>query len=95
MIESIIGDIDRLGKKLGARVAARDLENALEDLASIFEVTLKMETRRHRKSNDDSDDQIAAIMKKIGSRLQSVSNAVTIMPEFCDGQSLCASECDD
>jgi hypothetical protein len=31
------------------------------------------------------------LMKKIGSGLQSVSNAVTITPEFCDGASLFAA----
>jgi hypothetical protein len=95
VIEAIIGDIDRRQKELGARVAARDLENALEDLVSIFEATLKIEIRRHRKSKGDDDNAVDAIMKKIGSRLQSVSNAVTIVPEFCDGRLLCAADCDD
>ena len=95
VIESIVGDIDRRKKELGARVAARDLENSLEDLVSIFEATLKMEIRRHRKSKGDGDDAIDAIMKKVGSRLQSVSNAVSIIPEFCDGHLLCALDCED
>lgn len=95
VIESIVGDIDRRKKELGARVAARDLENALEDLVSIFEATLKMEIRRHRKAKGDGDDVIDVMMKKIGSRLQSVSNAFAITPEFCDGQSLCTPDCDD
>jgi hypothetical protein len=95
VIESIISDIDRRKKELGARVAARDLENALEDLVSIFEATLKMEIRRFRNGKGDSDSAIDGIMKKIGSRLQSVANAVAIIPEFCDGQLLCAPDCDD
>lgn len=95
VIESIVGDIDRRKKELGARVAARDLENALEDMVSIFEATLKMEIRRHRKSKGDGDNEIDATMKNIGSRLQSVSNAIAIIPEYCDGQSLCAPDCDD
>jgi hypothetical protein len=85
VIEAIIGDVDRRKKELGARVAARDLENALEDLVSIFEATLKIEIRRYRKAKGDSQDQIDAAMKKIGSRLQSVSNAVLIIPSLCDG----------
>jgi hypothetical protein len=91
VIESIIGDVDRRKQELGKRVAARDLENALEDLVSIFEATLKMEIRRYRKAKGDSDADIDAVMKKIGSRLQSVSNAVTIASEFCDGASLFAA----
>ncbi|MBI3852620.1 MAG: hypothetical protein HY298_20375 [Verrucomicrobia bacterium] len=91
VIEAIIGDVDRRKQELGARVAARDLENALEDLVSIFEATLKIEIRRHRKANGDSSDEIDAAMKKIGSRLQSVSNAASIIPEFCGGISLFAA----
>jgi len=85
VIEAIIGDIDRRKQELGARVAARDLENALEDLVSIFEATLRIEIRRYRKAKGDSVIQIDSTMKKIGSRLQSVSNAVSIVPELCDG----------
>jgi hypothetical protein len=88
VIEAIIGEVDRRKKELGARVAARDLENALEDLVSIFEATLKIEIRRYRKVKGDSNDQIDAAMKKIGSRLQSVSSAVTLVSESCDGISL-------
>jgi len=86
--EAIIGDVDRRSKELGARVAARDLENALEDLVSIFEATLKMEIRRYKNENGASDADIEVAMKKIGSRLQSVSNAATIIPENCGGQLL-------
>lgn len=85
VIEAIVGDVDRRRRELGACVAARDLENALEDLVSIFEATLKIEIRRYRKAKGDSSDQIDAAMKKIGSRLQSVSNAVAIIPPLCDG----------
>lgn len=88
VIEAIIGDVDRRRQELGARVAARDLENALEDLVSIFEASLKFEIRRYLKDKGNSSDQIDAAMKKIGSRLQSVSNAVSIIPEFCGGISL-------
>jgi uncharacterized Zn finger protein (UPF0148 family) len=95
VIEAIIGDVERRKKELGMRVAARDLENALEDLVSVFEVTLKLEIRRYRKAKGDSSDDIEAIMKKIGSRLQSVSNAVSIVPEFCDGISLFATNSAD
>jgi hypothetical protein len=85
VIEAIVGDVDRRRHELGARVAARDLENALEDLVSIFEATLKIEIRRYRKDKGDSSESIDAVMHKIGSRLQSVSNAVSIVPELCDG----------
>jgi hypothetical protein len=88
VIEAIVGDVERRKKELGPRVAARDLENALEDLVSAFEATLKFEIRRYRKTRGDNNDRIDAAMKKIGSRLQSVPNAATTIPELCDGISL-------
>jgi hypothetical protein len=88
VIEAVVGDVDRRGKELGVRVAARDLENALEDLVSIFEATLKLEIRRWKKEKGESEADIEAAMKKIGSRLQSVSNAVSIIPDACGGQPL-------
>jgi hypothetical protein len=94
VIEAIAGEVDRRKKELGARVAARDLENALEDLVSVFETTLKMEINRFRKTKGDGNDAIDAAMKKIGSRLQTVSNAVAIIPELCSGILLFASGSD-
>jgi hypothetical protein len=69
-------------------VAARDLENALEDLVSIFEATLKLEIRRFKKENGETDADIEAAMKKTCSRLQSVSSATAIIPDNCGGKSL-------
>ena len=88
VVEAIVGDVERRKKELGTRVAASDLGNALEDLVSIFEATLKIEIRRYRKSKGDNNENIDVVMKKIGSRLQSISHAVAIISEFCDGVSL-------
>jgi hypothetical protein len=85
VIEAILGDVERRRELLGTRVAARDLENALEDLVSVFEATLKIEIRRYRKTKGDTVDEVDEAMKRIGSRLQSVSNAVSIVPQLCDG----------
>jgi uncharacterized Zn finger protein (UPF0148 family) len=91
VVEAIVGDVDRRQKELGNRVAARDLENALEDLVSVFEATLKIQIRRHLKTAGQNEQQIETVMKKIGSRLQSVTNAVVIVPENCGGVLLIAS----
>jgi len=85
VIKAILGDVERRRELLGTRVAARDLENALEDLVSVFEATLKIEIRRYRKTKGDTVDEVDEAMKRIGSRLQSVSNAVSIVPQLCDG----------
>jgi hypothetical protein len=88
VVEAILSDMDRRRQLLGSRVAAGDLENALEDLVSIFEATLKIEIRRYRKLKGDDDAAIEAVMRPIGSRLQSVTNAVTLIPQHCDGVAL-------
>ena len=90
IIELILGDVERRQRDLGRRVAARDLENALEDLVSVFEATLKLQIRRWLKVHSMDDEQIESTMKKLGSRLQSVSNAVAIIPELCACVSLFA-----
>jgi hypothetical protein len=86
--QAIVGDVDRRQRELGHRVAARDLENALEDLVSVFEATLKIQIRRQLKLAGQTEQQIEAAMKKIGSRLQSVTNAITIVLEHCGGIAL-------
>lgn len=88
VIEKILGDVDRRERELGPRVAAHDIGNALEDLVSIFEATLKIEVRRYRKRAGDSDQQMDEVMRKIGSRLQSVAYAREIIATHCAGVSL-------
>ena len=88
VVEAILSDVDRRRQVLGPRVAAGDLENALEDLVSVFEATLKIEIRRYRKLKGDNDSTIESVMKGIGSRLQSVTNAVSLIPQHCDAAAL-------
>lgn len=47
---------------MGARVAARDVENSLEDLVSIFEATLKHTTRRHLAITGQTETAIEHIL---------------------------------
>ena len=63
---------DRLAT-LGPRVAARDLENALEDAVSIFEGSLKALVRRHLSSRMDRDSVQSEMTKTIGNKFQSVA----------------------
>jgi hypothetical protein len=88
VIGKILGDVERRDKELGPRVAAHDLGNSLEDLVSIFEATLKIEIRRYRNRAGDTEAQIDEMMRKVGSRLQSVTNAREIVAAYCDGVSL-------
>jgi len=83
VVRIILGDVPRREQAFGARIAASDIENALEDLVSIFEATLKIEIRRHNRNAGESEEDLEKRMKKIGSRLQSVRNAIDILPNNC------------
>lgn len=83
VIKTMMGDVVRRKTHLGARVAARDIENGLEDLVSVFEATLKIEVRRFLRQNSSSEEDIELTMKRIGSRLQSIAHARTLIQEHC------------
>jgi len=83
VIKIMMGDVQRRKASLGLRVAARDIENGLEDLVSIFEATLKIEVRRFLRQQGFSEEDIDLRMKKIGSRLQSITHAVILVQEHC------------
>lgn len=83
VVRTILGDVPRREAEFGPRIAAKDIENGLEDLVSIFEATLKYEIRRFSRAKGEDDQAIYLRMKKIGSRLQSVRNAEAILPEHC------------
>lgn len=80
VIEHALEDIPRREDLLGERIAAKDLENALEDLVSVFEAVLKREVRQHLSSQELSTEEIDKKLKRLGSRLQSVRNAQEILP---------------
>jgi hypothetical protein len=83
VVRIILGDVPRREETLGKRIAAKDIENALEDLVSIFEAALKYEIRRYARSIGESDAKVEDRMNKIGSRLQSVRNAEQLLPTHC------------
>lgn len=76
VVKSMLGDVKRRREQLGARVAARDVENALEDTVSIFEAVLRVMTRRYMKNLGISDEDIEDVLKKrVGNKYQSVQRA--------------------
>lgn len=83
VVRAILSDVPRRETELGARVATSDMENALEDLVSIFEASLKYEVRRYSKDQGESEDDLEKRTKKIGSKLQSVRMAQEILPKHC------------
>jgi hypothetical protein len=90
VIRAMLADVPRRRELLGERAAAKDVENALEDLVSVFEAVLKIDLQRFMQFNGVADSEIEAKMRRIGSRMQSVSNAQTIVPGHCNGNQLFA-----
>jgi len=76
VVKRMLADVENRREKLGARVAARDVENALEDTVSIFEAILRAMTRRRLLSLGSTREEVEEIMRKrIGNRYQSVELA--------------------
>lgn len=75
VVRSMVGDIDRRREVLGRRVAAKDLENCLEDAVSIFEAAMKAITRRHIAASGVTPGEAEAKLKKIGNAFQNVDRA--------------------
>lgn len=79
VVQRMLSDVDRRMEMLGARVAARDVENCLEDIVSIFEAVLRALMGRHARAQGLSPDQIEDLLKKIGNRFQSVSRSQEVL----------------
>lgn len=85
---SMVSDVDRRRELLSQRVAAKDLENCLEDAVSIFEAGMKALTRRHLYAAGATADDAEARLKKIGNAFQNVTRTQEILAEVLDIPSL-------
>lgn len=81
VVRRMLSDVDRRREQLGARIAAKDLENCLEDTVSIFEAALRALVRRHLAGRMTSTDDIDEAIRKIGNAFQSISRAEQILLE--------------
>ena len=68
----MIADIPRRTEVLGKRVAAKDLENCLEDAVSVFEASIKILVRRALAVRGASMEEIDGKLKRAGNAFQSV-----------------------
>ena len=75
VVRLILSDVDNRKGRLGPRVAARDIENALEDTVSIFEAVLRSTTRRYLKAAHPTEDIEDILKKRVGNKYQSISLA--------------------
>jgi hypothetical protein len=71
----MVEDVVRRQTQLGKRVAAKDLENCLEDAVSIFEAAMKSIVRRALLVRGDTSDQIESIFKKLGNAFQNIERS--------------------
>jgi hypothetical protein len=81
-VTAMLGDVDRRRETLGARVAARDIENCLEDVVSIFEAAVRALVRRRLRDDGVSETEVEDFRKKIGNRFQSIERTSEWMKEY-------------
>jgi hypothetical protein len=83
VIEKVLAAVDARRLELGSRVAARDIENALEDTVSIFESVLKLITRRRLSLSGSEQSEIDDILdKKIRNSYQNVTTASKVSEKY-------------
>lgn len=71
-----LADVERRRELLGARVAARDIENGLEDVVSVFEATLASILRHALAARGTAADELTTLFdKKVRNGLQNLDRA--------------------
>lgn len=68
----MLEDVQRRRELLGKRVAAKDLENCLEDGVSLFEAAMRALVRRGLKERGGSTDDVERRMSKLGNAFQNI-----------------------
>lgn len=68
----MLEDVGRRQDQLGKRVAAKDLENCLEDAVSIYEAATRAIVRRTMIIRGDSSELIEKSFKKLGNAFQNI-----------------------
>jgi hypothetical protein len=78
VVRIMLGDVERRREKLGVRVAAKDIENCLEDTVSIFEAVLRVLVKRYKRQNGLPESDIDRLFRKIGNAFQNISRSVEV-----------------
>jgi hypothetical protein len=84
VIKIMLSDIDRRREKLGIRIAAKDLENCLEDTVSIFEAVMRALVKRYLIMGGTSNEDVEKFYKKIGNAFQNIRRTNDILEEYID-----------
>ncbi len=83
VIIKMMDDIKRRENEFGVRVATKDIENALEDVVSIFEAVFKIMIRRYFAEKGNSQEEIDKIFKKnIRNKFQNVNATIDLLKEI-------------
>lgn len=78
----MLGDVQRRSELLGKRVAAKDLENCLEDGVSIFEAAMRALVRRALSKNGEAAEDIERRITKLGNAFQNIGRTRHQMAEL-------------
>ena len=82
VIRRMIGDISSRRERLGARIAAKDTENALEDVVSTFEAVLRHITRMSLRKSGKAPQEVDELMtKQIGNKYQNIEMTSLVFKE--------------
>ena len=78
VVRAMLDDVPRRREALGRRIAAKDLENCLEDAVSIFEAVLRALLVRHQQALGMSEEEARRRLNKMGNPFQSVRRAADV-----------------
>lgn len=83
VVRMMLKDNNQRKKKFGVRVAAKDVENALEDTVSIFEATLRYLVKRHLINKSIPRDDIDVMFRRnVGNKFQNIVYAAETAKEL-------------
>lgn len=86
VVAKILGAVPERRSALGARVAARDVENALEDVVSIFETTMKLVTRKILLQRGTAPEVVASTLsKEVKNKFQSTRLGAELYTKLIGG----------
>lgn len=83
VVRKVLGEVAGRRERLGPRVAARDIENALEDTVSVFEAVLKFTYRRKLTATLGAEDAEEKL-RRVRNAFQNPERAAEILRDELD-----------
>ncbi|MCW5631872.1 MAG: hypothetical protein KIT17_00915 [Rubrivivax sp.] len=82
VVRRMLGDIARRREVLGRRVAAKDLENCIEDVVSIFEAAMKAMSTRYLVAAGASAEEAESQLRRYGNAFQNTARTQEVLSEL-------------